>query len=475
MDLLSPIQKKIINTSGNLMVSASAGTGKTHTLVHKILKEIQGNKSHKVIAAITFTIKAAQEIKNRITIDVSQHFIGTNNSFAIEEIIKPFMKDVFGPSYDIDMDTNYNVKIESFDEGIEKIMLAKTIPSYINKLKKNFIFELSKYIIENSEACQLYLKAKYFKIYIDEYQDCDKEMNELFMYLCEELGLETFIVGDEKQSIYIWRGAYPEAFTSIATKSNFSSIFMGNNFRSCQQIQNYSNLLYEQTQELYQPVDNFDDILLIECTKENWGEIISNYIKKDETTALLRFSNENASKGAFTLTENNHSCTYIKTPPIFEITTKVSWLYLAIAKFIILKHYSAYNLFFEIPSESDNKKVHIIDKKLIKIKENYKNFAVFREKFISLANYLNYETADDHILKLYETINDEVYFPAFEVENYKNIAITFHSSKGLEFDQVIIFAEDYPLNTTDSICNHYVASTRAKNKLFIIYINDSYN
>lgn len=39
------------------------------------------------LAAITFTIKAAQEIKDRLTIDSSRHFIGTNNSFVIEEII----------------------------------------------------------------------------------------------------------------------------------------------------------------------------------------------------------------------------------------------------------------------------------------------------------------------------------------------------------------------------------------------------
>ena len=86
---LSPIQEEIVNTSGNLIVRASAGTGKTHTMVSKIAKEINENHTHKVIAAITFTIKAAQEIKDRLSVDVTRHFIGTNNSFVIEEIIKP--------------------------------------------------------------------------------------------------------------------------------------------------------------------------------------------------------------------------------------------------------------------------------------------------------------------------------------------------------------------------------------------------
>ena len=92
--MLSPIQKEIVETSGNLIVRASAGTGKTHTMVSKIMHDIEENHTHKVVAAITFTIKAAAEIKERLNIDVSNHFIGTNNSFAIEEIIKPFMKDI---------------------------------------------------------------------------------------------------------------------------------------------------------------------------------------------------------------------------------------------------------------------------------------------------------------------------------------------------------------------------------------------
>lgn len=117
---LSPIQEKIINTSGNLIVRASAGTGKTHTMVNKIAKEINDNRTHKVVAAITFTIKAAQEIKDRLSVDITQHFIGTNNSFVIEEIIKPFMKDVYGSDYDIDMSTDYSreAKVETFQDAI---------------------------------------------------------------------------------------------------------------------------------------------------------------------------------------------------------------------------------------------------------------------------------------------------------------------------------------------------------------------
>lgn len=79
---LTPVQQQIVDTPGNLIVRASAGTGKTHTMVAKIATEIEHNHTHKSIAAITFTIKAAQEIKDRLTIDSSRHFIGTNNSLG---------------------------------------------------------------------------------------------------------------------------------------------------------------------------------------------------------------------------------------------------------------------------------------------------------------------------------------------------------------------------------------------------------
>lgn len=231
---LSPTQQTIVDTTGNLIVRASAGTGKTHTMVTKIAAEIERNRTHKVVAAITFTIKAAQEIKDRLSVDVTRYFIGTNNSFAIEEVIKPFMKDVYGADYAIDMSTDYSAKIETFQEGLDKIRCDGVLCSYKDN-KKNFIFELAQLIVKNSTACQLYLQAKYFKIYIDEYQDCDKAMHSFFMYICDNLNIETFVVGDEKQSIYIWRGAYPEAFKGIWEKENFKKIFMGDNFRWCRQ------------------------------------------------------------------------------------------------------------------------------------------------------------------------------------------------------------------------------------------------
>ena len=425
---LSPIQEKIVETPGNLIVRAR--TGKTHTMVNKIAKEIDDNHTHKVIAAITFTIKAAQEIKDRLSVDVVQHFIGTNNSFVIEEVIKPFMKDVYGADFDLDMSTDYSAKVDTFQEAIEKIR-------------------------NEGILCSYYLQAKYFKIYIDEYQDCDKSMHKFFMYLCDELNIETFVVGDEKQSIYIWRGAYPEAFKSIWNKPNFKKIF-------------------DETRSLYNPTENIDNIVWLSPTKANWvTEVLSNIVP-DKKSALLRFSNDNARIGASELTTNGLEYVYIPQTPIADITTDTAWLYTAIAKYLIIEKYSAYDVISEIPVEGNEsrKTVSTVKRLLKRIEETIDDEQSFGSCVTALAEYLGYDTRPDHINKLFKTISDTSFHVAFEADKYKHIAITFHSSKGLEFEQVIVFAEDYRLSDMSSIYNHYVAVTRAKSKLIIVKLNN---
>lgn len=231
---LTPVQQQIVDTPGNLIVRASAGTGKTHTMVAKIATEIEHNHTHKSIAAITFTIKAAQEIKDRLTIDSSRHFIGTNNSFVIEEIIKPFLKDVYGAEFEVDK--------------------------------------------------------------------------------------------------------------SIWNKPNFHKVFMGDNFRSCQQIQNYSNLLCEETRGLYNPTESLGNIIWITPKQQEWPSEVLQYIDPQKRTALLRFRNADAENGASELSSAGNNFVFIPQLPIADITTETAWLYTAIAKYMVLPEYSVYDL-----------------------------------------------------------------------------------------------------------------------------------
>lgn len=468
----SNVQKEIINFKGNLIVSASAGTGKTSTMLGKIENDIRNNTTHKSVAAITFTIKATREIKDRLSINTSDHYIGTNNSFAIEEVIRPFFKDVFTFNLSIDISTNYEKTINSFDEGLNQIKTTANLCSYENN-KNNFVFELALKVLTNSKACRLYLKSKYFKIYIDEYQDCDLDMHEFFMYIANELMIETFIIGDPKQSIYIWRGANPQNFQSILENNRFQSKFLYDNFRSCYQIQNYANLLISDTRFLYKSTENLNNIIWIKVDKNSsWSKDVLKHIDESKTSALIRYQNKDAEKGANCLNNEKATYTFIPNTPISYISSKDNWLYYAIVKFYVVDKYSIYDFIDAIPPNLDYNKEKLIkiNELLISIcNENINlNKDMFFLNIIEIANIVGVSIKKEHIQKLIDTIADTKFHSAFTIEKYNHIAITLHKSKGLEFEQVIIFAEDYELNKLDGIYNHYVAVTRAKKKLIIV-------
>lgn len=376
------------------------------------------------------------------------------------------------------MSTDYSVKVNSFAEGLAKIKDEQILCSYFDS-KENFIFQLAMDILKKSKACQLYLQAKYFKIYVDEYQDCDKDMHDFFMYICEILKIDTFVVGDEKQSIYMWRGAYPQAFMNIWSRQDFSKMFMRDNFRSCKQIQNYSNLLCSETRDLYSPIEDLSSVLMICASSSNWVSSVIPYLNSEKKCALLRYSNANAEIGANELSAGGLEFTYIPQTPIADITTEAAWIYNAIAKYFILPKYSVYDFRDEIPNEVvGNKRIVNYVKKVLSVLDEYikqDDVDGFSKQVAIMAEYLGYETQDDHRERLYKTIIDEKFHPAFNVDELQRIAITFHSSKGLEFEQVILFVSDYRLSSVQDIYNYYVATTRAKTKLIMVYINNDWN
>jgi len=75
---------------------------------------------------------------------------------------------------------------------------------------------------------------------------------------------------------------------------------------------------------------------------------------------------------------------------------------------------------------------------------------------------------EKEINMLYKIVIDEKYKPAYNIEKYIHVVTTVHSSKGLQYDQVIILAEDYNLYKHDDLNLHYVAVTRPKDKLLVL-------
>ena len=295
------------------------------------------------------------------------------------------------------------------------------------------------------------------------------------MYLCDELGINTFIVGDEKQSIYMWRGAYPKAFKGIWEKSNFEKRVMSENFRSCQQIQNYSNLLCKETRDLFCPIDVLDSIVLITALEEDWMLQVAARIDSKKKSALLRYKQNDANIGAKNLSKLGVEYIYIPPIPIADIAADTAWLYTAIAKYLVVEGYSVYDFIYEIPAEGDDsrKTVSTIKNFLDNIKCATSNEDCFCLGVIEFFEYMGCSTKKSYLGKLFKTVSNTSFHVAFSPEKYNHVAMTIHSSKGLEFEQVIVFAEDYALSNIESIYNHYVAVTRARSKLIIVRIKDS--
>lgn len=464
---LTENQQQILDYTGNIIVKASAGTGKTHILVEKIKQKLSEKETYKKIAAITFTIKASNEIKDRLKNSNSEHFIGTNNSFAINEVIIPFIRDVFGGNYNKNISTDYSKTFNTFKEGLSQIQNDNIIGSYKNGLKKNFVFELANKILKKSEACQLYLKARYSNIYIDEYQDCDKDMNCFFLYLCNNLKITTFIVGDSKQSLYIWRGAYPELFNAICQQLNFKVFSLIDNFRSCEEIKNYSYLFFKETQLFFKQLKHKKNIIYLCCDNINWANKLSNILNlKSKSISILRFTNTDA-ENCFQQLENLNFI-YLPHLPINDITNDSANFFSEISRFICLDNYPKYSIINSYPEGAIKNQKSLLQQ-LSYLKNRYLHLSSDElfNKTKQIANLINLSINQEDFNKFKETISDTKYLPALQPEKYSRICMTIHSSKGLAFDEVVIFLSDF-FRKDFRAYEHYVAITRAKSKLIII-------
>lgn len=472
---------KILAADGNIVVQASAGTGKTYTLVNKIRVDLEKYQGYKDIAAITFTRKAASEIKNRIFELDSRHFIGTNNSFAVNEIIIPFIRDAFGKTFikksedgKYRIETNYDIKFSQYNQGLEMISQENVIGSYRDN-KKNFVFEIALNIIKKSESCQKYLKSRFFRIYIDEYQDTDNTMHEFFMYIGDILKIPLFIVGDDKQSIYVWRGAYPKQFKQLLNKENYHAYMLSINYRSCQSIQNFSNLLNYETMKFYQETNEKNVYIIVENSQE-WLYILFDKLDFSKSIAILARSNNDAKNYVdnANFTWKKDDFVQIKHCPVSDITTDDSWFYEGIANYALTDGlFSEYDFIFSSPQEivsSDVKQK--IKKYLVTLKNIYHDKEQRKLYIDKISSLVDVKLSKENYKKLSKTFDDEKYKNVLKnnIKPYKHVTMTVHSSKGLEYDQVIIFAKDYSdLRNDENAKLHYVAVTRAKEKLFIVY------
>jgi DNA helicase II / ATP-dependent DNA helicase PcrA len=300
LDGLNPEQKQAVETTeGALLILAGAGSGKTKVLTHRIAYLLdQKLATNDNILAVTFTNKAAGEMKSRINFLLSQNETLTNKSiswcgtfhsiclrilkvdgeriglaknFSIYDstdsldVVKEAMNNLLVDKKDINpnalratISAAKNNRINSaeygkYAEGFFQEVVAKVYPVYQGLLRENNAVDFDDLLLLTTDLFERHPQVleKYrniFKyIHIDEYQDTNTTQYILIRQLTSQ---NICVVGDDDQSIYRFRGAditnilsfekdYPEA----------KIVKLERNYRSTQNILDASHSIVHRNSE----------------------------------------------------------------------------------------------------------------------------------------------------------------------------------------------------------------------------------
>ena len=287
-------REAVLTDAQHLRVIAGAGSGKTRVLVERVIYLVkEKNISPAKIMALTFTNKAANEMKNRLSqneIDgLENMYLGTFHSICnrfLRRHIK--LSGFYEPDYNIitagEQKTFVNniLKNLNIDKRVEEkkynetLFSAEYITGRINKLKqdgirakdfnittdkatgdelfleiyqtyeedtrKQNLVDFTELLLLTVELLMKYEKLQetmknYFEaILVDEFQDTDN-LQFLFINLIKGKTASLFVVGDEDQAIYSWRGARVENILKLDKQyKNLKTILLEENYRSSKTI-----------------------------------------------------------------------------------------------------------------------------------------------------------------------------------------------------------------------------------------------
>ncbi len=278
--------KPVLQTEGPVLVLAGAGSGKTRVLTTRIAYLVEEKRvPPEAILAITFTNKAANEMKERLGayIDTSRMWVCTIHSMCVR-MIRMYADEVgVQQNFSIYSETERNNIIKkSFQEcdfddekllksvkyhianakmlgmepdrygeenegewEIEKIV--KVYARYQKHLKENNALDFddllneTRNLLRKSEEACVYLGGKFRYILVDEFQDTNEVQYEIIKLLASVHG-NLFAVGDDDQSIYGWRGAKIENILHFEKDFKGAHVFkLERNYRSTKRILQLAN------------------------------------------------------------------------------------------------------------------------------------------------------------------------------------------------------------------------------------------
>lgn len=281
----------ILATNGPVLILAGAGSGKTRVVTGKIAYLIdQKGVPASSILAITFTNKAAKEMKDRVgallSRDVSHLWIGTFHSICVRILRKNIDRIGYDSNFSIydqadqltlvrDCMKDLNLSKETYKERniLSRIShwknedlppkeavkmnygelyernIALCYELYERKKKSNNALDFDDLLIETvhllreKEDIRLFYQEKFQHIFVDEYQDTNRIQYLFIQYICGKRPNLT-VVGDNDQSIYKWRGADMENILNFEKDfPDAKVILLEQNYRSTNEILTAANAL----------------------------------------------------------------------------------------------------------------------------------------------------------------------------------------------------------------------------------------
>ena len=293
MQELNSEQMKAVNhINGPMLVLAGAGSGKTKVLTNRIAGLIENGISPLNILAITFTNKAAKEMKERVirligaeayNIQISTfhslglkilkenyNLLGYERNFTIIDsddvltIIKKIMKDLnMSKDYynareiknKISSAKNEMMGLDEFSKVEFDHKVVEVYRQYLKKLKNGNSVDFDDLLILPIKLFKIYpnileqYQDRYKYILIDEYQDTN-EAQYIFSKLLSAKYRNIFVVGDNDQAIYTFRGAnYKNILNFEKDYPEAKTILLEENYRSTKTILDAANSVIKNNKE----------------------------------------------------------------------------------------------------------------------------------------------------------------------------------------------------------------------------------
>lgn len=494
-DSLNQNQSKVIYSSAKqLLCLAGAGTGKTHTLVSKILYLTEILKLHPSnILALTFTNSAGKEMEARYVLYASnpdsRPFFGTFHSFCY---------NILCSDISICKKLGYSNVPQIINEVTEKTYITKAqmlsgvtlpakccsityTPSNRDKFKYTvFQNALNKLLIQDNKitfdrlcynVSQLFidkdpLVIKYFQKYtficVDEFQDTDPIQWKFVQTFLKRSSI--LLCGDIRQALYSFRGADSSILKSIVKDKSWEIIKLENNYRSTIEICRYANNWVKHYNDDIPDIElksikHGPDVQFIKISQFN--EILSNINFADfKSSAIICRTNQEVYKLCKQLDSCNISY-YTKSKSQFNNL-------IAAALDESFKREYLINKLPEIEKASLLRKLYM--------DSNYDPLIELSQKYPDTIRQI-YELQDSdnfgQLRMLFEL--KELTFDDLDYSNNLDRSLyvgTIHSVKGLEFDCVYVYGVNsttFKIQSNEDMMNlYYVACTRAKTSLIVI-------